>query len=56
MADTNGDFSARTTAAYATTGLALDLGRGVLGGTTRTKTLQLMAEQLSAIGVPRVRS
>src|SRR6476661_3838916 len=78
MTDTDADFSARMTEAYATTGSAVDLGRGVLGGAThpdaivqlpasmcnrhgliagatgtgKTKTLQLMAEQLSAIGVP----
>src|SRR6476620_5570566 len=78
MTDTDADFSARMTEAYATTGSAVDLGRGVLGGAThpdavvqlpasmcnrhgliagatgtgKTKTLQLLAEQLAAIGVP----
>jgi DNA helicase HerA-like ATPase len=77
MADTN-DFASRITAAYAASGAALDLGRGVKEGTAhpdalvqipaamlnrhgliagatgtgKTRTLQLMAEQLSAIGVP----
>jgi DNA helicase HerA-like ATPase len=73
------DFSTRISGAYATTGAALDLGRGLTGdgvvhpdavvqlpaammnrhgliagatGTGKTKTLQLLAEQLSAIGVP----
>ncbi len=72
------DFVARMSAAYATDGPAVQLGRAVVGGTTqpdaliqlpaamcnrhgliagatgtgKTKTLQLMAEQLSAIGVP----
>ncbi len=72
------DFTARINAAYATEGDAVDLGRGMLGGSTfpeaavkvpvamcnrhgliagatgtgKTKTLQLMAEQLSALGVP----
>ncbi len=71
------EFADRITAAYATTGKAVELGRGVLGGATdpgaivrlpaamcnrhgliagatgtgKTKTLQLMAEQLSAMGV-----
>lgn len=75
MAD---DFDTRIAAAYATSGAALDLGRGMLGGTVhqdaivqlparmmnrhgliagatgtgKTKTLQLMVEQLSAMGVP----
>ena len=77
MADSN-EFAARITAAYATDGPAVQLGRGVLGGaalpdavvqlpaamcnrhgliagatgTGKTRTLQLMAEQLSALGVP----
>jgi DNA helicase HerA-like ATPase len=72
------DFAARIAAAYTSAGPALDLGRGMLGGTTypaasvrlpaamcnrhgliagatgtgKTKTLQLLAEQLSALGVP----
>ena len=72
------DFASRIAAAYATDGAALELGRGMLGGTVhpdaivrvpaamcnrhgliagatgtgKTKTLQLMAEQLSAMGVP----
>ena len=72
------DFVSRIAAAYATEGAALELGRGMLGGTVhpdaivrvpaamcnrhgliagatgtgKTKTLQLMAEQLSAMGVP----
>src|SRR3954465_14435287 len=72
------DFAARIATAYATEGQALELGRGMLGGTVhpeaivrvpaamcnrhgliagatgtgKTKTLQLMAEQLSAMGVP----
>src|SRR3954465_14996292 len=72
------DFAARIATAYATEGQALELGRGMLGGTVhpeaivrvpaamcnrhglvagatgtgKTKTLQLMAEQLSALGVP----
>ena len=72
------DFAARITAAYASTGPALGLGRGIhdgkvfpgavvqvpaamvnrhgliagATGTGKTKTLQLMAEQLSAMGVP----
>ncbi|HUR74691.1 MAG TPA: helicase HerA-like domain-containing protein [Sporichthya sp.] len=72
------DFADRIATAYAADGPALDLGRGMLGGTTypaaavrlpaamcnrhgliagatgtgKTKTLQLMAEQLSALGVP----
>src|SRR5688572_6256745 len=72
------DFGARVAAAYATDGAAVDLGRGMLGGsvhpdavvripaamcnrhgliagatgTGKTVTLQLMAEQLSALGVP----
>jgi len=72
------DFASRIAAAYATEGAALELGRGMLGGTVhpdaivrvpaamcnrhgliagatgtgKTKTLQLMAEQLSAMGVP----
>ena len=72
------DFGTRIATAYAADGVALQLGRGVLGGQTdqeavvqipaamlnrhgliagatgtgKTKTLQLMAEQLSAIGVP----
>ncbi len=71
------DFGPRITAAYATEGPSLELGRGMLGGTTRqeavvtipvammnrhgliagatgtgkTKTLQLLAEQLSGLGV-----
>ena len=76
MAD---DFAARITAAYATEGGALDLGRGLTRdgtahpdakvqlpvammnrhgliagatGTGKTKTLQLLAEQLSSLGVP----
>ncbi len=77
MAETE-DFAARIAAAYTSSGPALELGRGMLGGTThpgatvrlpaamanrhgliagatgtgKTKTLQLLAEQLSAIGVP----
>src|SRR5204862_5068336 len=73
-----GDFDERITAAYAAKGAAIDLGRGVLDGTThrgavvqiaaamcnrhgliagatgtgKTKTLQLLTEQLSALGVP----
>ena len=72
------DFSTRIATAYASTGRALSLGRGVVAatvhpdavvqipasmlcrhgliagatGTGKTKTLQLMAEQLSDIGVP----
>src|SRR6478672_3678334 len=72
------DFAARMAAAYTTGGAALELGRGMVGGTVsaeavvqvpaamcnrhgliagatgtgKTKTLQLMAEQLSAMGVP----
>jgi DNA helicase HerA-like ATPase len=72
------DFGVRIAAAYAAEGKALELGRGMLDGTThtdavvqlpaamlnrhgliagatgtgKTKTLQLMAEQLSAMGVP----
>src|SRR3954451_25026186 len=72
------DFAERVTKAYATEGAALDLGRGVLDGTThpdavvrlpaamcnrhgviagatgtgKTKTLQLMTEQLAARGGP----
>ena len=72
------DFGARIAAAYASEGLAVELGRGMLGGaidpeavvriptsmcnrhgliagatgTGKTKTLQLLAEQLSAQGVP----
>ncbi len=72
------EFATRITAAYATEGAAVALGRGLLGGavvpeavvqvpasmcnrhgliagatgTGKTKTLQLMAEQLSAMGVP----
>src|SRR5688572_27522610 len=72
------DFADRIATAYTADGPALDLGRGMLGGTTypaaavrlptamctrhgliagatgtgKTKTLQLMAEQLSALGVP----
>jgi len=71
-------FAERITAAYATDGAAVDLGRGVLDGavhpdavvrlplammnrhgliagatgTGKTRTLQLLAEQLSAVGVP----
>ena len=71
-------FSKRVTAAYATTGPAVQLGKGMLDeatdpaavvqmpvamlnrhgliagatGTGKTKTLQLLAEQLSALGVP----
>jgi DNA helicase HerA-like ATPase len=79
MADKNPDeFASRIAQAYATEGKAVDLGRGVLNGSTlpaavvqvpasmcnrhgliagatgtgKTKTLQLMAEQLSAMGVP----
>jgi DNA helicase HerA-like ATPase len=78
MAKKTDDFAARIAAAYTPKGAALDLGRGVKGGTTfpeavvqlpaamvarhgliagatgtgKTKTLQLMAEQLSALGVP----
>ena len=78
MADDAGEFGARIAAAYATEGAAVELGRGMLGGTVlteavvripaamcnrhgliagatgtgKTKTLQLMAEQLSAMGVP----
>ncbi|HVM04191.1 MAG TPA: helicase HerA-like domain-containing protein [Acidimicrobiales bacterium] len=77
MADPE-EFAARITAAYATEGAAVQLGRGMLGGATlpaavvqlpaamcnrhgliagatgtgKTKTLQLLAEQLSALGVP----
>ena len=77
MAD-SAEFAARITAAYASKGQAVQLGRGVLGGQTlrdavvqlpaamcnrhgliagatgtgKTKTLQLLAEQLSGIGVP----
>ena len=77
MADPE-EFAARITAAYAAEGAAVQLGRGMLGGTTlpravvqlpaamcnrhgliagatgtgKTKTLQLLAEQLSALGVP----
>ncbi|MDQ3897782.1 MAG: DUF853 domain-containing protein, partial [Actinomycetota bacterium] len=76
--DNSDDFASRIAAAYATTGEALELGRGVRAGavhpeavvqvpaamcnrhgliagatgTGKTKTLQLMAEQLSAMGVP----
>src|SRR3712207_4110057 len=72
------DFASRIAKAYASEGQAIDLGRGMLEGTTypeavvqvpaamcnrhgliagatgtgKTKTLQLMAEQLSAMGVP----
>ncbi|HET7722409.1 MAG TPA: helicase HerA-like domain-containing protein [Acidimicrobiales bacterium] len=72
------DFASRIATAYATDGLALELGRAMHGGevhpeavvqvpaamcnrhgliagatgTGKTKTLQLMAEQLSAMGVP----
>ena len=72
------DFAARIATAYASEGPALELGRGMQGGTVhpdafvgvpaamcnrhgliagatgtgKTKTLQLMAEQLSAMGVP----
>jgi len=72
------DFASRIAAAYASEGAALELGRGMSGGTVhpeavvqvpaamcnrhgliagatgtgKTKTLQLMAEQLSAMGVP----
>src|SRR4051794_3751832 len=72
------DFAAAINAAYTSTGPAIDLGRGVLGGalvreaqvrvplatmnrhglisgatgTGKTKTLQVLAEQLSAAGVP----
>ena len=72
------NFATRITAAYATEGAALELGRGMLlgqtspdaavrlplamvnrhgliagaTGTGKTKTLQLLAEQLSAAGVP----
>src|SRR5919202_2151172 len=75
---TTDDFARRIAAAYAAGGPALDLGRGIQGGTLfpdavvqvpaamcnrhgliagatgtgKTKTLQLMAEQLSAMGVP----
>jgi DNA helicase HerA-like ATPase len=75
---TDNDFAPRIAAAYATDGLALELGRAMQGGTVhpdatvqvpaamcnrhgliagatgtgKTKTLQLMAEQLSAMGVP----
>ncbi len=78
MADDAGEFGARIAAAYATEGAAVELGRGMLGGTVlpeavvripaamcnrhgliagatgtgKTKTLQLMTEQLSAMGVP----
>ena len=72
-------FSERVTTAYATDGVAIELGRGIDGddelqpgavvqlpiamtnrhglvagatGTGKTKTLQLMAEQLSLAGVP----
>ena len=77
MADPE-EFAARITAAYAAEGEAVQLGRGMLDGTTlpgavvqlpaamcnrhgliagatgtgKTKTLQLLAEQLSALGVP----
>ena len=77
MADSDG-FAKRITDAYAADGVAVQLGRGMLAGTThadavvqlpaamcnrhgliagatgtgKTKTLQLLAEQLSAIGVP----
>ncbi|MGH8991798.1 MAG: helicase HerA-like domain-containing protein [Acidimicrobiia bacterium] len=72
------DFGARIAAAYASEGAAVELGRGILGGsvqqdavvripaamcnrhgliagatgTGKTKTLQVLAEQLSALGVP----
>jgi DNA helicase HerA-like ATPase len=72
------DFPGRIAAAYSTEGRAVELGRGMLGGTIhqqavvqvptsmcnrhgliagatgtgKTKTLQLMAEHLSALGVP----
>jgi DNA helicase HerA-like ATPase len=72
------EFATRIAEAYATEGAAVELGRGILAGTTlpaaavqvpaamcnrhgliagatgtgKTKTLQLMAEQLSAMGVP----
>ncbi len=72
------EFAARITTAYATTGPALDLGRGIVNGalipaaivqlpismmtrhgliagatgTGKTKTLQLLVEQLSDAGVP----
>src|ERR1700760_37313 len=72
------DFGPRIAAAYQTTGTAVSLGRGMVGGavvpeavvqipaarpprhgliagatgTGKTKTLQLMVEQLSDIGVP----
>jgi DNA helicase HerA-like ATPase len=72
------DFGARIAASYASEGSAIELGRGMLGGsiapeavvriptsmcnrhgliagatgTGKTKTLQLVAEQLSAQGVP----
>ncbi|MGH8919470.1 MAG: helicase HerA-like domain-containing protein, partial [Actinomycetes bacterium] len=78
MADKTTDFASRISAAYATDGAALELGRAMLDGavhpeaivrvpaamcnrhgliagatgTGKTKTLQLMAEQLSAMGVP----
>ncbi|MEW6473571.1 MAG: helicase HerA-like domain-containing protein [Actinomycetota bacterium] len=74
----SGDFASRIAAAYASQGAAIELGRGMLGGTVhpeavvripaamcnrhgliagatgtgKTKTLQLLAEQLSALGVP----
>src|SRR4051794_26302031 len=77
-ANPGSDFTAAITAAYATDGPAIDLGRGVLSGalvpdakvvvplsmmnrhglitgatgTGKTKTLQVLAEQLSAAGVP----
>jgi hypothetical protein len=73
-----GDFGPRIAAAYASQGAAVELGRGMLGGTVhpdavvripaamcnrhgliagatgtgKTKTLQVLAEQLSALGVP----
>ena len=72
------DFASRIASAYTSEGPALELGRGMQGGTVhpdafvgvpasmcnrhgliagatgtgKTKTLQLMAEQLSAMGVP----
>jgi len=75
---TDKDFASRIAGAYATDGLALELGRAMHGGevhpeavvqvpaamcnrhgliagatgTGKTKTLQLMAEELSAMGVP----
>ena len=75
---TDSEFAQRITSAYTTTGAAVDLGRGVTGGTLepealvqvpasmlnrhgliagatgtgKTRTLQLMTEQMSKLGIP----